>query len=113
MGWSHMVLALAVVLALPQKLSGQSSRINTVAPLTAKVGDTLTATGEGIDKERVDTLYLTDGTHDFKVPILDQTDTVIKFTVPATVKPGRYALMIRTTGSHPQLMEMPVKLTVE
>jgi hypothetical protein len=68
MGWLHMVFATAVVLTLPQKLSGQSSRINAVAPLTVKVADTLTATGEGIDKERVDTLYLTDGRMTSKSP---------------------------------------------
>lgn len=94
-------------------LGAQNSRINSVDPLTGRVGDTIGAAGEGIDSAKVDELYLTDGTNDIKVKIVSQTDTEIKFTIPATMKAGRYSLMIRTKGAEPKLLEQPVKLTVE
>lgn len=94
-------------------LGAQNSRINSVDPLTGRVGDTIGAAGEGIDAAKVDELYLTDGTNDIKVQILEQKDTEIKFKVPAGVKPGRYSLMIRTKGAEPKLLEQPVKLTIE
>ena len=37
----------------------------------------------------------------------------MKFKIPASVKPGRYSLMIRTKGADAKLLEQPVKLTVE
>jgi hypothetical protein len=104
---------LLAVLVLAPALGAQNSRINSVDPLTGRVGDTIGAAGEGIDSAKVDELYLTDGTNDIKVEILEQNDTAIKFKVPTGIKPGRYSLMIRTKGSEPKLLEQPVKLTIE
>lgn len=95
------------LLAVPAR----AQRINTVDPLSAKAGDTVSAKGEGIDKAAVDTLYLTDGTNDFKCEMIEQTATVITFKVPAGMKAGRWALMVHSTKG--QLIEQPVKLTVE
>ena len=92
-------------------VSAQAQRITTVDPLSAKAGDTVSAKGEGIEKAAVDTLYLTDGTHDFKCEMIEQTATGITFKVPASMKAGRWALMVHTTKN--QLLEQPVKLTVE
>jgi len=105
-------LAVAALLAGSRTIDGQGARINTVDPLTAKVGDVATATGEGIDKTKIDALYLTDGTNDFKVEVVEQSDTQIKFKVPKA-KPGRYSLMVRTKESPPKLLEQPVKMEVE
>jgi hypothetical protein len=92
-------------------VSARAQRITTVDPLSAKAGDTVSAKGEGIDKAAVDTLYLTDGTNDFKCEIIEQTATGITFKVSAGIKAGRWALMVHTTKN--QLIEQPVKLTVE
>ncbi len=92
-------------------VSARAQRITTVDPLSAKAGDTVSAKGEDIDKAAVDTLYLTDGTHDFKCEMIEQTATGITFKVPAGMKAGRWALMVHTTKN--QLIEQPVKLTVE
>ena len=91
-------------------LHGQA-RITSVEPLTAKAGDTVSAIGEEIDNANVDTLYLTDGTNDFKCQIVEQTATTIKFKVPDKMKAGRWALMVHTKKN--QLIEQPVRLTVE
>jgi len=95
------------LLAVPAR----AQRITTVDPLSAKAGDTVSAKGEGLDKAAVETLYLTDGTHDFKCEMIEQTADGITFKVPANMKAGRWALMVLTTKN--QLIEQPVKLTVE
>ncbi len=107
-----LLLAGFVFLLVPA-LSAQTCRIVSVDPMTAKVGDMIGATGEGVDSSNVEELYLTDGTNDIKVTMLEQTDKLIKFKIPASVKPGRYSLMIKTKGAQPKLLEQPVKLTVE
>ena len=87
------------------------ARITSVEPPTAKAGDTVSAIGEEIDNANVDTLYLTHGTNDFKCQMVDQTGTTIKFKVPDKMKARRWALMVHTKKN--QLIEQPVKLTVE
>ena len=107
-----LVLAGLVFFTLPGK--GQSTRIISVDPLTAKTGDVVSANGEGMDKAIVDELYLTNGTDDIKVEMTQQTDKLIKFKVPSGVKAGRWALMVHLkSGSGPRLIEQPVKVTVE
>lgn len=93
-------------------VSARAQSITTVDPLSAKAGDMVSARGDGIDKAAVDTLYLTDGKNDFKCEIIEQTATSITFRVPAGMKAGRWALMVHTTTKN-QLVEQPVKLTVE
>lgn len=84
--------------------------VTSVDPLTAKAGDTVSANGHEIDSANVDAVYLTDGANDFKCQIVEQTATAIKFKVPDTMKPGRWAVMIHTKKG--QLFEQPVKLSV-
>ena len=109
---AFLVLAILLALVLAPALAAQNCRINSVDPDAAKIGDVVGATGESIDKAKVDALYLTDGTHDFKVEVVEQSDTLIKFKVPGKIKAGRYSLMIKTAGPDPKLLEQPVKMTV-
>jgi hypothetical protein len=106
------VLTATVFLAIPPMLRGEGARLTAVDPLSAKAGEMVGATGESISKANVAELYLTDGGVDFKVVMLEQTDTLIKFKIPNAVKPGRYNLMIKTTGSAPKLLEQPVRVEV-
>ncbi len=48
-----------------------------------------------------------------QVKITNQKEDAIKFDVPASVKPGRYQLMVLTAGDKPQYLEEPVYFTVE
>ncbi len=109
---AFLVLGIALALVLAPALAAQNCRISSVQPDKAKIGDVVGATGESIDKAKVDELYLTDGTNDFKVEIVEQSDTLIKFKVPEKIKPGRYSLMLKTKGPDPKLLEQPVKITV-
>ena len=92
-------------------VKAQLPRMASVEPDTAKVGDLVSVKGQEIDNANVDTLYLTDGVNDFKCQMVEQTATAIKFKVPETIKPGRWALMVHTKKG--QLIEQPVKLTVK
>jgi hypothetical protein len=88
-------------------------RMASVEPQNGKVGDVLVVSGENLQKDTVAKVYLTDGTIDIEVEIADQTATAIKFKIPAKVKPGRLALMVRTGGKEPKLIEQPVKVTID
>ncbi len=84
-----------------------------VEPGVGRVGDVLVIQGNNLDRANVAALYLTDGIVDIKVAIVEQTATSITFKIPPEAKPGRFALMVLTTGKTPKLIEEPVKLTVE
>ena len=63
-------------------------QMKSVDPMTAKAGDILSVTGENLDKSTVAEVYLTDGSHDFKVVITEQAPDSLKVKIPATTKPG-------------------------
>jgi hypothetical protein len=48
----------------------------------------------------------------FKVEIIKQTDTSIKFKVPESAKPGRLGLMVLTAGFQAHYIDEPVYITV-
>jgi hypothetical protein len=84
-----------------------------VEPSNGKVGDILTATGSNLSKEAIAELFLTDGKNDTKADMTEQAAESIKFKIPASMKAGRYSLMVLTRGNNPRLIEQPVKVTVE
>jgi hypothetical protein len=83
-----------------------------VNPGTVKAGEVATVSGEYLDKSRVAEVYLTNGTVDAKVEIVEQTETAIKFKVPAKLAPGRYNLMVLVADEPPKLIEEPARVTV-
>jgi hypothetical protein len=113
MKYGVFIIALLAMFVMAPALSAQTCRLNAVEPDSGKAGDVVGVTGEQIDKTKVDELYLTDGKLDIKVEIVSQTDTAIKFKVPAKTKPGRYSLMLKTKGADAKLLEQPVKFTVD
>ena len=87
-------------------------RMVSVDPGNGKVGDVVVVTGENLQKAAVAKLYLTDGTKDFEVVISEQTETAIKFKIPAKAT-GRLALMVLTAGKDAKLIEQPVKISID
>lgn len=92
-------------------LGADTSKVAAVAPDTAKAGDILKATGEGLAKASVVAVFLTNGADDLKTEIVEQADSAVTFKVPAKVKPGRWAVMLQLKDG--MLLEQPVKVTVE
>jgi hypothetical protein len=84
-------MPLLIALALPAGLRSQAGMpmMRSVEPESGKIGDVLLVDGENLGPENVAALYLTDGTVDLKVPIMDQTAVSIKFRIPTAAKPGR------------------------
>lgn len=87
--------------------------MRTVTPAEARVGDTLTITGENLDKTRVDAIYLTAGEDSYRLEIISQTDTKIVTKVSEKVKPGRLRMMVLTVGEKQQFLEQPLMIVVK
>jgi hypothetical protein len=105
---------LTLALALPLGLWGQEKMpmLKSLDKTEALRGDVVTVTGTNLGKPVVADLFLTLGSDDVKLKILEQTDTTIRFQVGATTKFGRWGLMVLTGGATPTYMEQPVKLNV-
>ena len=87
--------------------------LRAVNPETVKAGETATVSGDHLDKSRVADLFLTNAQGDIKVEILAQSDSEIKFKLPAKVAAGRYNLLVLLVDIEPKLIEEPARLTVE
>jgi hypothetical protein len=112
---SLLSIPLLVALALPAHSQPQAGlpTISSVEPASCKVGDVLSIQGEDLGQDTVSELYLTDGTTDLKVRMIEQTSTSIRFRIPPAAKPGRFALMVLTKDKNPKLIELPVKIVIE
>jgi hypothetical protein len=115
-----MKLSFLVSLLLAAGFAAQAQpgnpRMTSVDPDAGKRGDVITVTGENLGKNHVAKVYLTDGgdgKNDVEVQITEQTDTTIKFKLPAKSVGGRLALMVLTNSTPQQLIEQPVKVTID
>lgn len=87
--------------------------MTSVSPDSGKVGSVLRVQGLDLGKAKVDRVYLSDQTLDMMVKVLNQTDDSIEFRIPPSVKPGKFQLVLKTSGKEPQLLEQPVYIKVE
>src|SRR5579871_5302132 len=84
----------------------QMPRMTAVDPMNGKGGDTITITGENLQKDLVSKVFLTDGKNDLLVEVTDQSATSIKFKIPAKAAIGqRLTLMVLTTGKDAKYIE--------
>jgi hypothetical protein len=111
---AHGVASLVIALALSPAFLWSSGfpKVVSVEPESGKAGDIVTAKGENLDKASIAEVYLTDGSHDTKVQVTDQTETQIKIKVPGNMKAGRYHILVLTADKK-SLIEQPVTFTVE
>ncbi len=86
--------------------------LRAVTPDAATAGDTLTLTGENLEKARVAEVYLTTGPDNYKMQMITQESTKITAKVPANVKAGRLRLMVLTAGLEPRFLEQPVVVEI-
>ncbi len=87
--------------------------MRTVTPDEAKVGDTVTVTGESLSKASVAEVYLTKGEDNYKLQVISQTETELVVKITPGVKEGRLRLMILTTGLEPQFLEQPLIVEIK
>jgi len=69
-----------------------------VQPDSARAGDEVTVSGTNLEKANIAAVYLTQGDKTIKVKLTSQSESEVKFHVPADMKPGRFGIMVLTTG---------------
>jgi hypothetical protein len=84
-----------------------------VEPSTVRPGAEVVVTGDNLGKAIVSEVYLTASEVNTKVEVLAQTNTSIKFKVPAGQKPGAYRITVLMNSAEPTLIEEPVRLVIE
>ena len=82
-----------------------------VIPDEAMPGEVVTVKGYGLDATNVRQVCLMWGMSEFKVQILKQTSTIIRFKVPVDMPAGPMRLAVMLAG-RPELVEQPVMLVV-
>jgi nitrous oxidase accessory protein NosD len=108
------VFALLLVAGISGFAQEGLPRMLSVDPPNAKAGDVIVVTGEHLGKAVVDKVFLTDGKNDVPVDVTEQTETTIKFKIPAKAATGeRLAVMILTAGKDAKYIEQPVKIMIE
>ena len=112
------ILAAVCIAALFVPLLGAADADNAVPfmrrvePVVVKVEDAVTAFGQALDRSRVADVMLTTDSKQVPVEVLEQTESFIRFRVPANLEPGKYypaVLMVK----EPMVLVQPVILTVE
>jgi len=113
-------VALALV-AAGAPLAGAAAReqaptplMKVVQPDSAKPGDEVTVSGTNLEKANIAAVYLTQGEKTIKVKVTSQTESEVKFNVPENLKPGRFGIMVLTTGGDDaREIDEPVYLSIE
>lgn len=73
----------------------------------------MTARGLGLSRDQVADVFLSDRRLDLKAEILDQTESTLRFAIPAEVRPGRQRILLLTSGRERLLLEQPVSFQIE
>jgi len=112
--FAAVLLALLVVAALlapstPPALAQNTPTFSAVDPLSGKVNDQITVTGENLGKASISAVFLSDDKNDYKAAIVEQSDTKIVLKVPQ-VKPGSYNVSYQKGNS---IYIQPVRFTVQ
>ena len=111
--WVVVSLLLILTLGLAASLPAQVPQMQSVAPDSGKVGTVLRAHGVFLGPDKVESIYLSDHTLDMMVKVLNQSDDLIEFRIPPSVKPGKLQLVIKTAGKQVYLLEQPFYVTVQ
>jgi hypothetical protein len=99
-----------LVLSVAARLPAQNSpKVNMVDPLTGKVNDSVTLTGQNLGKESVSGVFLSDDKDDFKATLVDQDNAKIVLKVPQ-VKSGGYNISIQEGD---KILILPLRFTVQ
>jgi hypothetical protein len=108
--WVSLLLAAGTAVGADQPMP----RMTSVDPANGIAGAVVVATGENLQKALVAKLFLTDGKNDLACDMLDQTETTIKFKIPAHAAIGtRLTVMVLTTGKDAKYIEQPVKVEID
>jgi IPT/TIG domain len=103
--WAVALLALFLV---PLLFAQGSPKVTAVDPTSGKVNDTVTLTGESLDKDNVAGVFLSDDKDDYKATLVEQAAGKIVLKVPQT-KAGGYNISIQVKD---RILILPLKFSV-
>ena len=105
-----MVAVLCAAVLLAHGIFAQAKpKVTSVEPASGKVNDTVTLTGESLDKDVVAAVFLSDDATDYKATLVEQEVAKIVLKVP-DVKPGTYNVAIQVGD---RILILPVRFKVE
>lgn len=87
-------VALLALFLAPLVLAQNSAKVTGLDPVSGKVNDNVTVTGENLGKDTVAFVFLSDANDDFKATLVEQSEQKIVMKVPQT-KAGTYNLSIQ------------------
>jgi hypothetical protein len=103
------IVAMLVLSLAPRVPAQNSPKVNMVDPLTGKVNDNVTLTGQNLGKDTVSAVFLSDDKDDFKATLVEQDSAKIVLKVPQ-VKSGPYNISIQEGD---KILILPLRFTVQ
>lgn len=103
------IIAMLVLSVAPRIPAQNSPKVNMVDPLTGKVNDNVTLTGQNLGKDSVSGVFLSDDKDDFKAALVEQDNAKIVVKVPQ-VKSGGYNISIQEGD---KILILPLRFTVQ
>jgi hypothetical protein len=105
------LLAAAALLLLPARplVAQGSPSVTAVDPDSGKINDTITISGQNLEKTHVSAVFLSDDKDDYKAVVVSQAADKITIKVPE-VKPGGYNVSIQAGNA---IFIQPVRFTVQ
>jgi hypothetical protein len=102
--------AVAFIVLLAPRLGAQASpHLTSVDPQSGSVNDTITLTGEHLEKTHVSAVFLSDEKEDHKAVVVSQAADKIVIKVPS-VKAGEYNISVQEGNA---ILIEPVRFTVQ
>jgi len=102
--------AVALIVLIAPRLGAQNSpHLTSVDPQSGSANDTITLTGEHLEKAHVSAVFLSDDKEDHKAVVVSQTTDKIVIKVPS-VKAGEYNISVQEGNA---ILIEPVRFTVQ
>jgi IPT/TIG domain len=102
--------AVAFIVLLAPRLGAQNSpHLTSVDPQSGSANDTITLTGEHLEKAHVSAVFLSDDKEDHKAVVVSQATDKIVIKVPS-VKAGEYNISVQEGNA---ILIEPVRFTVQ
>ena len=100
--------AVVMLFLVPLLFAQNAAKVTAIDPMSGKVNDSVTLTGENLGKDSVVGVFLSDAQDDFKATLVDQAETKILMKVPQ-VKAGSYNLSIQVKD---RILILPLRFQV-
>ena len=105
--WTLVVAVLALA-SVPLLFAQSSPKVASIDPMSGKMNDRLTLTGENLDKDNVVGVFLSDDKDDTKADVVEQAAGKIVVKVPQ-MKAGSYNVSIQVKD---RILILPLKFSV-